>query len=549
MVFCEAPEPGFGAARTPVKIRKYEICRNGKQARSRLFYTTVAQALHFSPTRPEPLCAVALMRFFPRSPDLDDARTAYGMRMLMTDTIFFQMMTVLTSGVLLTDFARGLMPDNDALIGVLAATPPLCQLLQVPAIALVERLRNRRAITVIFATAGRLAWFAYPAIAMMRDKTTAAALLIVSQFWYFGGTYIAGCSISSWIRDLVPEHRISAYFGKRLALATTAGAATLAAVWLILPGGEAGAETRMRIIASCFFVGGIFGLISSWCIGSAPEPEMPERPATPLLALLKEPLADKAFMKFLAFNGVWFAVYGMSWQFFPKVLLARFSLPLTTVTALAMGGLLLNAVFFRIWGVIAVKHDDRSVLSGALPLYLGGLTLWPVAEFLPQKAGAMLACAAFVICGIAFAGMQLGVVNLGLKYAPRGKAAAYIACNSLVMGAASALSPAAGGFLADFLDGKGRFAGNGSVGSPIPGLSVVFIIAILTGLFALVRFARLPAPVARDRRQIYGDVVAGAVAMACAAGGFFAPRRLSLLPFVSRKKSDGATDAGDDTAR
>ena len=242
MVFCAAPEPGLGAARTVARFRKHEICRNGKQARSPLFYRTVAQALRFSPTTPAPLCAVALMSFFPRSPRLDDARTAYGMRMLMTDTIFFQMMTVLTSGVLLTDFARGLIPDNDTLIGVLAAIPPLCQLLQVPAIALVERLRNRRAITVVFATAGRLAWFAYPAIAMMSDKTTAAALLIFSQFWYFGGTYIAGCSISSWIRDLVPEHRISAYFGKRLALATTASAVTLAAVWLILLGTEAGTE-------------------------------------------------------------------------------------------------------------------------------------------------------------------------------------------------------------------------------------------------------------------------------------------------------------------
>ena len=475
------------------------------------------------------------MRIFPTSPELDDSGTEYGMRMLLKDTVFFQMMTVLTSGVLLTDFARGLMPENDTLIGILAAAPPLCQLLQVPAIVLVERWRNRRAITVVLATAGRLAWFAYPAIAMMENKTAAAALLIFTQFWYFGGTYLASCAISSWLRDLVPDHRISEYFGKRLALATVASALTLAATLVVLPGASVDASTRLRIIAGCFFVGGIFGMLSSRYIALAPEPRMPEAPRTPILALLREPLADKAFVKFLTFNGVWFAAYGMSWQFFPKVLLAHHALSLPTVTALTMGGLLINALFFRIWARIAVKHDDRSILSGALPVYLVGLLLWPLAESLPTTAGAALAAVAFLVCGAAFAGMQLGVVNLGLKYAPRGKAAAYLACNALVMGTASALSPALGGLLADGLDGKGRFAGSGGLGLPVSGLGVVFIIAILTGLYALARFTHLPAPVAKNRRAVYADVVAEAVAMAAAAGGFLTPRRISQLPVVGKK--------------
>ncbi len=482
------------------------------------------------------------MRFFPQSAHIDAARTERGMNMLLGDTIFFQMMTVLTSGVILTDFARGLAPESDTLIGLLVATPPLCQLLQVPTIALVERLRNRRAITVIAASAGRLAWFALPFIAMMRDKATAAVLLVAVQFWYFAGTYIAGCAISAWMRDLVPEHRISGYFGRRFALSTTAGALTLLAVWFLLPDKSAPEATRMQALGVCFAAGGVFGLISSACIACAPEPVQPERPHTPLLSLLREPLADKAFLRLLAFNAGWGALWGMTWQFFPKLLLARFAMPLSTVMALSMAGLLLNALFFRLWGRIAVRRDDRAILMAALPLYLLGLALWPAAELAPAAFAAPLAVGAFFLCGVAFAGMQLGVTNTGLKFAPRGKAAAYVACNSLVIGAASAISPAVGGVLADFLDGKGHFAGSPHPSLPVSGLTAVLTLAILVGVYALRRLERVPAPAEHDRRAVYGDVFAEAVSLASAAGGFLAPRRLSALVMLGRDKSPDPDD-------
>lgn len=479
------------------------------------------------------------MRFFPQSPHLDDAATERGMRMLIGDTVFFQMMTVLTSGVILTDFARGLDPESDTLIGVLAATPPLCQLIQVPTIALVERLRNRRAITVIAATTGRLAWFAPPFIATMQDKAAAVSLFVATQFWYYAGTYIAGCSISAWIRDLVPEQRISGYFGKRLALSTTASALTLLAVLLVMPGKAAPAGERLGALALCFAAGGVFGLVSSACIACAPEPVQPPRAPTPLLALLREPLADKAFLRLLAFNAGWGALLGMTWQFFPKMLLARFAMPLSTVMALSMGGLLLNALFFRLWGRVAVRRDDRAVLTAALPLYMLGLALWPAAELVPGAAGAPLAVGAFFLCGIAFAGMQLGVTNTGLKFAPRGKAAAYVACNSLVIGITSATGPVLGGLLADFLDGKGRFAGMAHPTSPVSGLTAVLTLAILVGAYALRRLERVPAPAAHDPRTVYGDVFTEALALASATGAFLLPRRLSALVLLGWRRENG----------
>lgn len=475
------------------------------------------------------------MRFFPQSRELDEAGIRRGMNLLMADTIAFQAMFALTSGVILMDFARTLVPKNDALIGLLAAIPPLCQLCQAPAIPLVERLRNRRAITVVAATAGRLAWFLYPLIPFVENRALAAALLVGTQVWYYALTNVAGCAISSWIRDLVPESRISGYFGRRLAISTGAAALTLGGVCLLLPRGDLAPETRLGVLAACFAAGGAAGMISSTFIGLAPEPEPPSRPPTPVRALLAEPLRDAAFRRFLTFNAAWFFVYGMSWQFFPKHLLARHGLELGVVTALTMGGLLLNALFFRIWAGVAERHGDPATLSGALPLYLGGLLLWPLAEILPRTAGMPLAVGAFLLCGAAFAGMQLGTTNIALKLAPRGKATAYIAMNALVAGFAASISPVAGGVLADALDAKGRFQGLHTLTLPVSGLAAVFMLATLLGVFALRRMARIPGPVAPPRRDIYTKALAETSSATLALGGRIGAVRLSALGLLFGK--------------
>lgn len=449
------------------------------------------------------------------------------MNLLLGDTIAFQAMFALTTGVILMDFARTLVPDNDSLIGLLAAIPPLCQLIQVPTILLVERLRNRRLITLVATTSGRLAWFLYPLIPFITNKAAAVTLLVLTQFWYYGMTNVAACAISAWIRDLVPEAKISGYFGKRLAISTGMGALTLGAVWLLMPSQVMTSDQRLRVLSICFAAGGVAGLISSSFIAAAPEPEAPERAPTPILRLLSEPLRDPAYRKFLAFNGVWFLVYGMTWQFFPKHLLAKFGLTLGATTGLTMIGLLLNAAFFRLWAKIADHFSDRALLAGALPMYLLSLTLWPVSELLPRAIGTPLAIGAFLVGGAAYAGMQLGATNLTLKGAPRGKAAAYVATNALVIGGASAVSPILGGVLADAIDGKGRFEGLHTLHAPVSGLSILFSLAIVIGVVALRLLDKVPGEATPPVRNIYTKVATEAAAATAALGGLIGARRLS----------------------
>lgn len=87
---------------------------------------------------------------------------------------------------------------------------------------------------------------------------------------------------------------------------------------------------------------------------------------------------------------------------------------------------------------------------------------------------------------------------------------------------------------ADFLDGKGGRAGKWHPELPLSGPAVGFVVAIFTGLYALYRLERVPAPARHARRDISRDIFAEAYA-ATASAGFFIPRALTLLPGKRRK--------------
>src|SRR5260221_13836138 len=146
-------------------------------------------------------------------------------RLVLYDALASESMGSLTTGVFLVGFAIELGASNLE-IGVLAAVPFLVQLLQLPAVVLVERLRARRAICAWVSFIGRsflLASAAAPLLGEPGGIVALTGLLAVHQ----GMGAIGGCSWNSWMRDLVPSTEYGRFFGRRTA-ATTALATTLA---------------------------------------------------------------------------------------------------------------------------------------------------------------------------------------------------------------------------------------------------------------------------------------------------------------------------------
>src|SRR5438445_282403 len=85
---------------------------------------------------------------------MSQAHLESGLSALVKEGVHAQIVSTLTSGVLLVGFAMEFGASNLA-IGLLASLPFLAQLCQLPAIALIERFRARRRIALIALSACR----------------------------------------------------------------------------------------------------------------------------------------------------------------------------------------------------------------------------------------------------------------------------------------------------------------------------------------------------------------------------------------------------------
>ena len=137
-----------------------------------------------------------------------------GGRRLMFDAAFATIVGTLNSGVVLVAYAL-MLGASSTVIGVLAAIPFLTQLLQAPAVALLERLRSRRRVAIVSLFAARLALPLMAVLGFLPDHRVALALLVIGETVHCGLNAVAGCAWNSWIRDLIPEAKLGVFFARR----------------------------------------------------------------------------------------------------------------------------------------------------------------------------------------------------------------------------------------------------------------------------------------------------------------------------------------------
>ena len=116
--------------------------------------------------------------------ELTTADRERGLRLLVVEAGFSGGAAALTSGVILTAFALHLGASN-VMVGILAAMPFLAQLLQLPAIQLVERWRRRKRIAVLSSLVGRT-MLAVMAVLAFFSGTTALLIFLGAQMLLCG---------------------------------------------------------------------------------------------------------------------------------------------------------------------------------------------------------------------------------------------------------------------------------------------------------------------------------------------------------------------------
>src|SRR5262249_4533721 len=142
---------------------------------------------------------------------------------IMRNGAGIQIMETLAVGAFLTAFAIQLGASNFT-IGLLAAVPHLSQLAQIPALATVERYRNRRKIYFVSGLIARPAMLIIGAAAFIPNADIAIGVIVFAFALRYAMGAFLGCAWNSWMRDLVPDHLMGEIFGQRQKRMTFIGA-------------------------------------------------------------------------------------------------------------------------------------------------------------------------------------------------------------------------------------------------------------------------------------------------------------------------------------
>ena len=438
-----------------------------------------------------------------------------GLRLLVLEAAFSGGAAALTTGVILTAFALHLGASN-VMVGVLASAPFLTQLLQLPAIVLVEKLRARKLIAVITSVFGRLMLAVMAATAFLAGPT-ALWMFLIAQFVLCGLSAIGGCAWNAWLRDLAPESRLGQVFARRTLWLTGISLILGLAAALALQLTAAGSNSRNLIFAAMFAIGCVTGLISARVVAEMPEPVMP--PASGpirLRELLRQPFADRNFRRLLAFVASWQFAVNLATPFFTVFIVRQLHFDVSFVMILSVVSQIANLLALRLWGALSDRFANKSVLAVCAPIYIFSIiAMIGASQFDNRGVSTAWLIGLHVLMGASVAGVTLTSTNIALKLSPKGTATAYVAANAMVTALAAGLAPIIGGTLAEFFARRKlelllRWSNPDRVLSlplSLTNWDFYFLMAGLLGMYAVHRLSLVSESGEIERREMVNQVL------------------------------------------
>jgi MFS family permease len=438
----------------------------------------------------------------PPKEGLTEKEVQHGLNILLKDGMTSQALVTMTSGAFLVAFALKLGASN-LIIGLLAAIPPLMQLVQIPAILLVEKVQNRRLISSSASFVGRTFWLLIAISALVLRPEDALLFMCLALMIISSLSAVSNCSWNSWMRDLVPQDQLGAFYSRRIRLAIGVGIVlSLAAAVLIDLIKKKLPIYEIYGYATIFVLGFLAGMLGVYFITRIPEPKMKvQKRHIPLLHMILKPFADLNYKRLILFLGPWNFAVNLAAPFFTVYMLIRLELGLSVVIGLTILSQTVNIGFIRIWGRFSDRYSNKSVLSVSGPLFMVCVLGWTFTT-MPEKYAATypLLIILHVLMGISTAGVTLASGNIALKLAPKDEGTAYLAANSLVNSLAASIGPILGGNFADFFAAR-ELAMTLIWKSPLKEVSFntlnfqhwdfFFALAFLIGTYSLFRLAKV----------------------------------------------------------
>lgn len=483
---------------------------------------------------------------------LTDKELDRGIKMYIRDGFFSMGMTTLQGGVYLTAFAIAL-GSSQKMVGFIASIAFLSQLMQVGGLFLLNKFHNRKRNVVILALLSRL--FFIPVIFIPAFPQNQVNFLILFLLISAMTGSLPGPSWHSLLRDLIPPKRMGKINSKRIMWSTgLALVLTIAGGYFVDWWSETMPSKALYAYSLLFIIGLFSGIMGVLSILRIPEPRRQIEPL-PLWKLLRSPMKDGNFRNLLIFLGTWNFALNMSSPFFVVFMLKRLEMSLLLVTVMLVVSQLSNILFLRVWGKIADRYSNKTVLILSVPLFVVVVFSW-IFTAIPEPHAYTLLLLVFIhfFYGIALSGVTLGTTGIALKLSPATQAHGYMTVVGLITSVTGSLGPILGGILGDVFS---------SVELSVPiqlttaaesfslrvvsiaGLDFLFIITVLVGIMALHFLSHVKEIGEVPRKQVLDSLTDSVMTPLKSISLFSGIARVATLPFSSWMKERGRKGGKD----
>ncbi len=253
------------------------------------------------------------------------------------------------------------------------------------------------------------------------------------------------------MKDLVPEKSLGAYFSRRTSYTQTLNVVLSLVLALFLDYvKEKYPQYQLTAYAAMFITAGIIGIAGSFFLSKAPEPES-HLTKDNIFKLFKRPLKDGNFTRLLVFNSAWVFALNIATPFFTVFMMKNLNLALSYIIALGIISQVSSILTVRMWGKFADRYSNKTIIAISAPLYILCIIAWcfvGIYTHLYMNLGLLVLI--YIFSGIATAGINLSLTNIGLKLAPKEDAIVYLSTKNIITAVFSSIAPLVGGYLADY---------------------------------------------------------------------------------------------------
>ncbi len=384
---------------------------------------------------------------------LTEKEVQTGLNLVRMEGLTTEAMTTLTTGAFLVALAL-LLGASNLQIGLLASLPTLTNVFQLISIWLVRKYNNRRAISVICSIIARLPLVIVGALPFF--ITGSIQLIIIFLFFYYLFGSIAGPSWNAWMKDLVPENQLGSFFSRRSSNMQILNVVlSLSLAFFVDYIKNNYPQYELTTYSIMFIMAGVFGLSGAiFLLSRTPEPQsflIKEN----IFKLLMRPLKDSNFRRLLVFNSAWVFALNIAIPFFTVYMLRELNLSMAYVIALTVISQLCSIFTIRMWGRFSDKYSNKTILAITAPLYILCIIGWCfVGIYSRFLANMILLVVIHIFTGVATAGINLSLTNIGLKLAPKEHSIVYLSTKNIITAIFSSIAPIIGGLLADYFGNR-----------------------------------------------------------------------------------------------